>query len=51
MDINDKENYRKILYRLVDLYSSFETALHGGVVCEVRDFLLEDLNNNYETFE
>ena len=52
MDIGEKESYREILYRLVDLYSQFEIALQDRIICdEIRNFLLEDLGNNYETFE
>ena len=36
----------------MDLYSQFETALQECIICdEIRNFLLEDLGNNYETFE
>ena len=49
-EIKDEESYKEILYWLA-LYSLFEAALQDGVICdEVRDFMLEDLNNNYETF-
>ena len=49
-EIKDEESYKEILYWLA-LYSLFEAALQDGVICdEVRDFMLEDLNNNYESF-
>ena len=49
-EIKDEESYKEILYWLA-LHSLFEAALQDGVICdEVRDFMLEDLNNNYETF-
>ena len=52
MGIFDGEDYKDILYRLVDLHSYFETALQDSVINdEISDFTLEDLNNSYETFE
>lgn len=51
MDIFDVENYKKVLHRLIHLHSHFETALQDGVINdEIRDFMLEDLNDCYETF-
>ena len=44
--IFDVEDYKDILYRLVDLHSHFETALQDSVINdEIRDFMLEDLSN------
>ena len=52
MGIFDVEDYKDILYRLVDLHSHFEKALQDSAINdEIRDFMFEDLNNSYETFE
>ena len=52
MIIENKENYEEILRRLIEFYPLFESALQDGKICyEVRDFLLEDLNNCYSTFQ
>lgn len=52
MGIFDVEDYKDILYRLVDLPSHFETALQDSVINdEIRDFMLEGLSNSYEMFE
>ena len=51
MEILDIENYNEILYRILDLHHHFETALQDGVINdEIRDFMLEDLCDTYETF-
>ena len=50
MDIKE-EDCKEILYRLINLYPDFETCLEEKVICdEVRNFLHEDLGNNYESF-
>ena len=52
MGIFGVEDYKDILYRLVDLHSHFETALQDSVINdEIRDFMLEGLSNSYEMFE
>ena len=52
MNIENKENYEEILRRPIEFYPLFESALQDGKICyEVRDFLLEDLNNCYSTFQ
>ena len=41
----------EILYRLLEFYPLFETVLDDGHVSdEVRNFLVEDLSDCYETF-
>ena len=51
MEIPDIENYQEILYRIVDLHQHFETDLQDGVINdEIRDYMLEDLGDVYETF-
>ena len=50
MDIENKENYTEIVYRLPEFYPLFEKALDDGDVADkVRNFLLEDLNDCYTT--
>ena len=45
------EKYIEILYRLLEFYPLFETVLDDGHVSdEVRNFLVEDLSDCYETF-
>ena len=52
MNIESKENYKEILLRLIEFYPLFESALQDGEICDkVRDFLLEDLDNCYSTFQ
>ena len=52
MNIENKENYEEILRRLIECYRLFETALQDGKICDkVRDFLVEDLDNCYSTFQ
>ena len=52
MSIDNEENYKEILYRLIDFCPSFENALRESDLSdEVRDFMLEDLNNTYETLQ
>ena len=52
MNIESKENYKEILRRLIEFYPLFESALQDGEICDkVRDFLLEDLDNCYSTFQ
>lgn len=37
---------------MVDLHSYFEVALQDSVITnEIREFMIEDLNGNYETFQ
>ena len=51
MDIETEEKYIEILYRLLGFYPLFETVLDDGHVSdEVRNFLVEDLSDCYETF-
>ena len=52
MNIESKENYKEILRRLIEFYPLFESVLQDGEICDkVRDFLLEDLDNCYSTFQ
>ena len=52
MNIKEEQDYKEVLYRLIDLYSAFETCLQEKVICkEVQAFMLEDPGNNYESFE
>ena len=52
MNIENQKNYDEILWKLIEFYSLFENALQEGELCdEVRDFMLEDLNNCYSTFQ
>ena len=50
INIETEEKYRNILYRLLKFYPQFEKTLDDGdVPDEVRNFLLEDLNDCYPT--
>ena len=50
MDIETEEKYTEIVYRLLEFYPLFEKALDDGDVAdEVRNFLVEDLNDCYTT--
>ena len=52
MNIENQKNYEEILRKLIELYPLFENALQKGKLCdEVRDFMLEDLNNYYSIFQ
>ena len=52
MNIENKENYKENLRKLIEFYPLFESALQEGEMCnEVRDFLLEDLDSFYSTFQ
>ena len=52
MNTENKENYKEKLGKLIEFYPLFESALQEGAMCdEVRDFLLEDLDNCYSTFQ
>ena len=52
MNIENKENYEEFLRRLMKFYPLFESALRDGKISnKVRDFLLEDLDNCYSTFQ
>ena len=52
MNIENQKNYEEILLKLIEFYLLFENALQDGELCdEVRDFMLEDLNNCYSTFQ
>lgn len=52
MNIENKEQYSEILQRLIEFYLSFESVLQeGDMTDEVRNFILEDLNGNYETLQ
>ena len=52
MNTEKEENYEEILQRLIQLYPLFENALQGGELCdEVRNFMFEDLNNNYSSLQ
>ena len=49
MSIENKENYEE---KLIEFYHLFESALQEGEMCdEVRDFLLQDLDNCYSIFQ
>ena len=49
MSIENKENYEE---KPIEFYHLFESALQEGEMCdEVRDFLLQDLDNCYSTFQ
>ena len=51
MDILVIENYKEAFYRLLDMYHHFEVALQDGFVNdEIRDFMIRDLCDTYETF-
>ena len=48
MEIETKEKYMDILYKLIEYYPLFEKAIEEGNICdEVRSFLAEDLNDCY----
>ena len=50
MDIESEEKYTEIVHRLLEFYPLFEKALDDGDVAdEVRNFLLEDLDDCYST--
>ena len=50
MDIESEEKYTEIVHRLLAFYPLFEKALDDGDVAdEVRNFLLEDLDDCYST--
>ena len=50
MDIESEEKYTEIVYRLLEFYPLFEKAVDvGDVADEVRNFLLEDLDDCYST--
>ena len=52
MNISNIEDYKEILYRLLNMHDHFETALQDGVINdEIRDFMVEDLGDTYKTFE
>ena len=51
MEIPDMENYKEIVYRILDLHHHLKIALQDGVINdEIRDFMLEDICDAYETF-
>lgn len=51
MNISNIEDYKEILYRLLNMHDHFETALQDGVINdEIRDFMVEDLGDTYKTF-
>ena len=51
MNILNIEDYKEILYRPLNMHHHFETALQDGVINDkIRDFVVEDLGNTYETF-
>ena len=50
MDIETEEKYTEIVHQLLESYPLFEKALDDGDIAdEVRNFLLEDLNDCYST--
>ena len=52
MHIETEEKYTEIIHRLLEFYPLFEKALDDGDVAdEVRNFLLEDLDDCYSTLQ
>ena len=52
MKIENEENYEEILRRLIQFYPLFENVLQEGELWdEVRNFMLEDLDNNYSSLQ
>ena len=50
MDIESAEKWTEIVHRLLEFYPLFEKAPgNGDVADEVRNFLLEDLDDCYST--
>lgn len=48
MNISCIEDYKDILFRLLNIHHSFETALQDGVINdEIRDFMVEDLGETF----
>ena len=51
MNISCIEDYKDILFRLLNIHHPFEKALQDDVINdEIRDFMVEDLSDTYETF-
>ena len=51
MNISNIEDYKEILYCLLNMHNHFGTALQDGVINdEIRDFMVEDLGDTYKTF-
>ena len=52
MNIFEIDEYKEILYRIINIFHDFELALQDGVLKdEVRNFMMEDLSDDYETFQ
>ena len=52
MNIENEENYEEILQRVIQFYPLFENAPQESELCnEVRNFMLEDLDNNYSSLQ
>ena len=52
MNIENEENYEEILRRLIQFYPLFENALQEGELSnKLRNFMLEDLDNNYSSLQ
>ena len=52
MNIENEENYEEILGRLIQFYPLFENALQEGELSnKLRNFILEDLDNNYSSLQ
>ena len=51
MNIDDIDEYKESLYRLLNIFTDFESALQDGQPNEeVMNFIREDLSNVYDTF-
>lgn len=51
-NILEIDEYKEILYRIINIFHDFEVALQDGVLNdEVRYFMMEDLSDDYETFQ
>ena len=51
MEISNIEDYKEILFRLLNIHHHFEEALQDGACNdEVRDFMVDNLNDMYDNF-
>lgn len=51
MNTSNIEDYKEILYRLLNMHDHFETTLQDGIINDkIRDSMVEDLGDTYKTF-
>ena len=51
MEISNIEDYKEILFRLLNIHHHFQVALQDGAYNdEIRDFMVDNLNDMYDNF-